>query len=186
MSVAVEVRDLVREFGTLRAVDGLSLTVGEGEIIGMLGPNGAGKTTTIRILTTLMRPTGGSASVCGFDVVRQPDEVRRSIGYVMQEIAHDYLHDRPRAPGPAGQHVPPASARGEAASPGRAGDGRARGRRGHPRLPLFGRHEEAPGHRRRPAAQAAGPDPGRAQPGAGRAVAPQGLGLHRSSSGATA
>jgi ABC-2 type transport system ATP-binding protein len=72
-------------------VDGLSLAVGEGEIIGMLGPNGAGKTTTIRILTTLMRPTGGTAEVCGFDVVRQPDEVRRSIGYVMQEIAIDYL-----------------------------------------------------------------------------------------------
>jgi ABC-2 type transport system ATP-binding protein len=91
MTPAVEVRDLVREFGPLRAVDGLSMTVAEGEIVGLLGPNGAGKTTTIRILTTLLRPTSGSASVCGFDVVRQPDEVRRSIGYVMQEIALDYL-----------------------------------------------------------------------------------------------
>jgi ABC-2 type transport system ATP-binding protein len=89
--LAVEVHDLVKEFGSLRAVDGLSLSVGEGEIIGMLGPNGAGKTTTIRILTTLMRPTAGTAEVCGFDVVRQPDEVRRSIGYVMQELALDYL-----------------------------------------------------------------------------------------------
>jgi ABC-2 type transport system ATP-binding protein len=91
MTTAVEVRDLVREFGPLRAVDGLSLSVEEGEIIGMLGPNGAGKTTTIRILTTLLRPTSGTAEVCGFDVVRQPDDVRRSIGYVMQEVALDYL-----------------------------------------------------------------------------------------------
>jgi ABC-2 type transport system ATP-binding protein len=91
MTAAVEVRDLVREFGPVRAVDGLSMTVGEGEIVGLLGPNGAGKTTTIRILTTLLKPTSGSASVCGFDVVRRPDEVRRSIGYVMQEIALDYL-----------------------------------------------------------------------------------------------
>jgi len=91
VTAAVEVQDLVREFGPLRAVDGLSMTVDEGEILGMLGPNGAGKTTTIRILTTLLRPSGGTAKVCGFDVVSQPDEVRRSIGYVMQEIPLDYL-----------------------------------------------------------------------------------------------
>jgi ABC-2 type transport system ATP-binding protein len=91
MTLAVEVHDLIREFGAMRAVDELSMSVGEGEIIGMLGPNGAGKTTTIRILTTLLRPTSGTAEVCGFDVVRQPDEVRRSIGYVMQEVALDYL-----------------------------------------------------------------------------------------------
>jgi ABC-2 type transport system ATP-binding protein len=91
MSAVLQVTDLVREFGTLRAVDGLSLSVDEGEIVGLLGPNGAGKTTTIRVLTTLLRPTSGSASVCGFDVIRQANEVRRSIGYVMQEIAIDYL-----------------------------------------------------------------------------------------------
>ena len=91
MTLAVEVHDLVREFGPVRAVDGLSMSVEEGEILGMLGPNGAGKTTTIRILTTLLRPTSGTAAICGFDVVREADEVRRSIGYVMQEIALDYL-----------------------------------------------------------------------------------------------
>src|SRR5439155_6055791 len=54
-------------------------------------PNGAGKTTTIRILATLLKPTSGSASVCGFDVVTEADQVRRSIGYIMQEVALDYL-----------------------------------------------------------------------------------------------
>ena len=91
MTLAVEVHDLVREFGPVRAVDELSMSVEEGEILGMLGPNGAGKTTTIRILTTLLRPTSGTAAICGFDVVREADEVRRSIGYVMQEVALDYL-----------------------------------------------------------------------------------------------
>ena len=89
---AVEVRGLVREFkGGIRAVDELDLEVAEGEIYGFLGPNGAGKTTTVRILTTLLRPTGGSARVAGHDVVADADAVRRSIGVALQEAAIDPL-----------------------------------------------------------------------------------------------
>jgi len=82
----------VREFkGGIRAVDGLDLQVEEGEIYGFLGPNGAGKTTTVRILTTLLRPTSGSARVAGHDVVSEADKVRRSIGVALQEAAIDPL-----------------------------------------------------------------------------------------------
>src|SRR5215211_53129 len=89
---AVEVRDLVREFkGGIRAVDGLDLEVGLGEIYGFLGPNGAGKTTCVRILTTLLRPTAGTARVAGHDVVSEADAVRRSIGVALQEAAIDPL-----------------------------------------------------------------------------------------------
>ncbi len=68
----------------VRAVDGVDLDVAEGEVVGFLGPNGAGKTTTLRMLTTLLRPTAGSATVAGYDVVTQSVEVRRAIGYVSQ------------------------------------------------------------------------------------------------------
>ena len=68
----------------VRAVDGVDLDVAEGEVVGFLGPNGAGKTTTLRMLTTLLRPTAGTATVAGYDVVREPVQVRRSIGYVSQ------------------------------------------------------------------------------------------------------
>jgi ABC-2 type transport system ATP-binding protein len=86
------VRGLVREFkGGIRAVDELDLEVREGEIYGFLGPNGAGKTTVVRILTTLLRPTAGSASVAGHDVVRDGDAVRRAIGVALQEAAIDPL-----------------------------------------------------------------------------------------------
>jgi ABC-2 type transport system ATP-binding protein len=89
---AVEVRDLVREFkGGIRAVDGLDLEVRTGEIYGFLGPNGAGKTTCVRILTTLLRPTAGSARVAGHDVVHDADAVRRAIGVALQEAAIDPL-----------------------------------------------------------------------------------------------
>jgi ABC-type multidrug transport system ATPase subunit len=76
-----------RRGAQLRAVDGLSFTVPRGSIFGLLGPNGAGKTTTLKILNTLIRPTGGQASVLGFDVVRQGLEVRRRISVVIQESA---------------------------------------------------------------------------------------------------
>jgi ABC-2 type transport system ATP-binding protein len=89
---AVEVHGLERQFkGRIRAVDGLDLEVAPGEIYGFLGPNGAGKTTTVRILTTLLRPTGGTALVAGRDVVREADAVRRSIGVALQEAAIDPL-----------------------------------------------------------------------------------------------
>ena len=91
-SAAVEVEDLVREYkGGVRAVDGLGLEVADGEIYGFLGPNGAGKTTVVRVLTTLLRPTSGRAHVAGFDVVRDGDAVRRSIGVALQEAAIDPL-----------------------------------------------------------------------------------------------
>ncbi|QDQ92435.1 ATP-binding cassette domain-containing protein [Rhodococcus sp. WB9] len=73
-----------REKSEVRAVDGVDLDVAEGEVVGFLGPNGAGKTTTLRMLTTLLRPTAGEATVAGYDVVRASTQVRRSIGYVSQ------------------------------------------------------------------------------------------------------
>ncbi|MHC5038787.1 MAG: ATP-binding cassette domain-containing protein [Planctomycetota bacterium] len=78
----IEIKDLVKEFGVTRAVDGINFQIESGEIVGLLGPNGAGKSTTIRILTTYLAPTEGEAHVAGFDVVKQPLEVRRRLGYL--------------------------------------------------------------------------------------------------------
>ncbi len=86
---AVVARGLVREFAGRRAVDGVSLAVSAGEIYGFLGPNGAGKTTTVRMLTTLLRPTSGSAQVAGIDVVGDPSAVRLRIGVALQEASLD-------------------------------------------------------------------------------------------------
>jgi len=89
---AIETRGLERKFkGDIKAVDGVDLEVAPGEVYGFLGPNGAGKTTTVRMLVTLLRPTGGSAHVAGFDVAREPDEVRRRIGVALQDAALDLL-----------------------------------------------------------------------------------------------
>jgi ABC-2 type transport system ATP-binding protein len=89
---AIETDQLAREFeGGIKAVDGVDLEVAEGEIYGFLGPNGAGKTTTVRMLTTLLRPTGGRAVVAGFDVAEDPGAVRRKIGVALQEAALDPL-----------------------------------------------------------------------------------------------
>jgi len=89
---AIEVRGLVREFRKgPRAVDGIDLTVSEGEIYGFLGPNGAGKSTTVLVLTTLLPPTSGTATVGGFDIVRQGGQVRASIGAALQEAALDSI-----------------------------------------------------------------------------------------------
>jgi ABC-2 type transport system ATP-binding protein len=86
---AIAVRQIVKRFGAFTAVDGISFTVEEGEIFGLLGPNGAGKSTLIRMLTTLLLPTSGSASVNGFDIVAQADGVRESIGVIPQAMTTD-------------------------------------------------------------------------------------------------
>ena len=86
---AIETQDLCKRFGDVRAVDGVDLRVPAGTVLGLLGPNGAGKTTTVRILTTLLRPDGGSARVAGFDVVRQETELRSHIGLAGQYAAVD-------------------------------------------------------------------------------------------------
>src|SRR3954470_23535647 len=91
MAAAVETRQIARRFGDLVAVAGVDLEVAAGEIYAFLGPNGAGKTTTVRMLTTLLRPTGGSATVAGFDVVKEAHKVRASIGVALQEAALDPL-----------------------------------------------------------------------------------------------
>jgi ABC-2 type transport system ATP-binding protein len=82
-------RGLFRRGASIRAVDGMSFSVARGSIFGLLGPNGAGKTTLLKMLTTLVRPTSGRASVLGFDVVARPLEVRRRISAVLQETAVD-------------------------------------------------------------------------------------------------
>ena len=87
----IEVEGLVREFKDVRAVDGIDLTVSPGEIYGFLGPNGAGKSTTVHMLTTLLPPSAGKATVAGFDVVKDGPEVRRAIGAALQEAALDPL-----------------------------------------------------------------------------------------------
>ena len=85
----LETIDLTRSFGDILAVDRLNLTVAGGEVFGLLGPNGAGKTTAIKMFTTLLKPTSGSARVAGFDIVKQAMQVRRVIGYVPQLISAD-------------------------------------------------------------------------------------------------
>ena len=92
---AIEVEGLVKRFGDVVALGGVDLTVPQGSIVGLLGPNGAGKTTAVRVLTTLLKPDGGRASVGGFDVVEHPDEVRKQIGLSGQYAAVDeYLTGR--------------------------------------------------------------------------------------------
>ena len=100
---AIKVDLLTKEFGSFKAVDNISFQVEDGEIFGFLGPNGAGKSTTMMILTTLLKPTFGSAFVGGYDVMSDAKKVREKIGYVQQEISVDefltgrenlYLHAR--------------------------------------------------------------------------------------------
>jgi ABC-2 type transport system ATP-binding protein len=86
---AIEVNSIEKRFGDFCAVDGISFDVGQGEVFGLLGPNGAGKSTLIRMLTTLVPPSGGSARVNGFDVVRAANEVRCSIGVIPQAMTSD-------------------------------------------------------------------------------------------------
>ena len=89
LAAAVRTDSLHRSFGELVAVEHIDLSVGSGEVFGLLGSNGAGKTTTIRMLTTLLAPTSGTATVAGSDIVREPQAVRRSIGYVPQLLSAD-------------------------------------------------------------------------------------------------
>jgi ABC-2 type transport system ATP-binding protein len=86
---AIRTTGLTRRFDALVAVDSVDLAVARGSIFGLLGPNGAGKSTTIKILTTLLPPSEGTATVAGFDVQRQPTQVRRCIGYVPQLLSAD-------------------------------------------------------------------------------------------------
>ncbi|ADM27768.1 ABC transporter related [Ignisphaera aggregans DSM 17230] len=86
MSIAVDVRDLVKIYPNgVRGVDGATFSVYDGEIFGLIGPNGSGKTTTLRILATILKPSSGYANIYGFDVVREPERVRRIIGYLPED-----------------------------------------------------------------------------------------------------
>ncbi|HEY7878891.1 MAG TPA: ATP-binding cassette domain-containing protein [Gemmatimonadaceae bacterium] len=87
--IAIDVRDITKRFGDFTAVDAISFAVSDGEIFGLLGPNGAGKSTLIRMLTTLLLPTSGTALVAGKDIVTQADDVRRAIGVIPQAMTSD-------------------------------------------------------------------------------------------------
>lgn len=102
----IEVRDLTKRYPGRTAVDGISFTVGRGEVVGFLGPNGAGKSTTMRILSSFMPATSGTVRIAGFDVFHEPDEVRRRIGYMPENNplhtdmrVRDYLKFRARLKG---------------------------------------------------------------------------------------
>ena len=82
----IEVKKLRRSFGPVVAVDGISFNVEEGEVLGLLGPNGAGKTTAMRILACFLRPDSGTATICGYDIQQNPIEIRKSIGYLAENV----------------------------------------------------------------------------------------------------
>ncbi len=88
-AAAIVAEGLTKSYGKLRAVDGMDLEIPRGSVFGLLGPNGAGKTSTVRMLTTLLTPDGGRATVMGFDVVRQATDVRRVLGLSGQYAAVD-------------------------------------------------------------------------------------------------
>ena len=97
----IEVERLSRRYGTVRAVDSVTFSIGRGEIVGLLGLNGAGKTTTMRMLTTFLQPTSGRAALAGHDVLDEPLEVRRKVGYLPENVplypemrVHEYLEFR--------------------------------------------------------------------------------------------
>ena len=82
----IEVQNLVKHFGPIRAVDGVSFVCGDGEVFGLLGPNGAGKTTTLRMLATMLQPMAGTARVDGHDVLKEPTEVRQAVGVLPETV----------------------------------------------------------------------------------------------------
>src|SRR4051794_37525681 len=99
----IEVERLARRYGTVKAVDGVSFAIGRGEVVGLLGLNGAGKTTTMRMLTTSPQPTAGRAPLAGHDVLDEPLEVRRTVGYLPETVplypemrVREYLEFRAR------------------------------------------------------------------------------------------
>lgn len=85
--LVIEIHNLTKRFKKVTAVDRLDLNIQRGEIFGLLGPDGAGKTTTIRMLCAIMDPSEGSASVAGFDTVKQPEEIKKRIGYMAQQFS---------------------------------------------------------------------------------------------------
>src|SRR5512140_526564 len=87
MDPIITIENLSKRFGDITAVDGLRLHVEEGEMFGLVGPDGAGKTTTIRMLCGILVPTGGTAMVLGHDILRNPDQVKRQIGYLSQRFS---------------------------------------------------------------------------------------------------
>ncbi len=89
MPLAIDVQNITKQFGDFTAVDGISFSVERGETLGLLGPNGAGKSTLIRMMTTLMLPTSGTAVVNGSDIVKDPDAVRHGIGVIPQAMTSD-------------------------------------------------------------------------------------------------
>ena len=84
--LSIQTEHLTKRFGDLAAVDDLTLAVAEGEIFGLVGPDGAGKTTTMRLLTSIMEPTGGEAWVAGFHIVREAERIKENIGYMSQRF----------------------------------------------------------------------------------------------------
>ena len=155
-AAVIEVEHLVKRFGAFTSVDDLSLTVGQGEVFGLLGSNGAGKSTTIRMLCGLLTPTAGTARVLGIDVAKDPEEVKRRIGYMTQRFSlyadlsvraePALLRKRLRAEGRALRGAP---------GVGR-GDGGARGQGAAPHRRVAGRLEAAP----RPGLRGTPPSPG--------------------------
>src|SRR5271157_5748225 len=87
----ISISKLTKHYNGIKAVEDLTLDIEEGEVFGLLGPNGAGKTTTVKMLATLLSPTSGTATVNGFDIMKQPAKVRESIGIVFQEPSTDEL-----------------------------------------------------------------------------------------------
>ena len=180
---AIEVEALVKTYGEVEAVRGVSFTVARGEVFGFLGPNGAGKSTTINMLCTLARPTSGTARVSGFDVVTERDDVRRHIGLVFQDPTLDgYLtaDAEPPLPRRAVRH------RGR----GRPGPDAPDARDGRPLGPprpegadLLRRHATAPGDRTRPDALAERAVPRRADDRARSPDAQRDLALHPRAAG---
>jgi len=85
----ITLEHLTKSYGAIRAVDGVTMRIEQGEVFGLLGPNGAGKSTTIRMLTTLTRPDGGRAAIAGYDILKERQAIRQIIGVVPQEINLD-------------------------------------------------------------------------------------------------